>query len=160
MRPMQHFVRRPLLALGLLLSPLAWATPPVNPAPTVSTELPVLQPGLWQYERTVVTVADPKPQKSSLKKCSDPTTEMKNKLYELKQKGCQFSPVMTRGNQFLSTWRCPVASGPLVDRNVLTVTDTTSYQDDNEVRSGEHSSRSTVRAKRLGECPPAMLTNH
>jgi hypothetical protein len=152
---MQHFLPgRRLLTLGLFLSPLAWATTPA------SSELPVFQPGLWQYERTVLTVADPKPQKSSLKKCGDPTTEMKKKLYDLKQKGCQFSAVMTRGNQFLSTWRCPVASGQLVDRNVLTVVNATSYQDDNEIRSGEHSSRSTVLARRIGECPPAMLTPH
>ena len=127
---------------------------PLLPAPTVVTELPAFQPGLWEYQRTVLTAADPKPQKSSIRKCSDPSSEIKQRMSELQRKGCQFSPLLTRGKQYLSTWRCPVSSGALIDRNVVTVHSDVSYQDDNEVHAGEHMSRSTVVANRLGECPP------
>ena len=135
-------------------SPAAPPTVPLLPAPTVAAELPAFQPGLWEYQRTVLTAADPKPQKSSIRKCSDPSSEIKQRMSELQRKGCQFSPLLTRGKQYLSTWRCPVSSGALIDRNVVTVHSDVSYQDDNEVHAGEHMSRSTVVANRLGECPP------
>lgn len=134
-------------------TPPAAAPVPLLPAPTVAAELPAFQPGLWEYERTVFTAADPKPQKSSIRKCSDPSSEIKQRMRELQRKGCQFSPLLARGKQYLSTWRCPVSSGALVDRNVVTVKSDRSYQDDNEVHAGEHISRSTVVANRLGECP-------
>ena len=131
---------------------------PLYSAPTAS-ELPAFQPGFWEYQRTVSTMAKPDPQHSSIRKCSDPTNEIKQKLTELQHKGCQFSPVTVRGNQYFSTWRCPASSGPLVDRNVVTVISFTSYQDQNEVRSGEHVSRSTVIARRVGECPAANASH-
>ena len=131
---------------------------PLYSAPTAG-ELPAFQPGFWEYQRTVSTAAKSDPQHSSVRKCSDPTNEIKQKLTELQHKGCQFSPVMVRGNQYFSTWRCPASSGPLVDRNVVTVISFTSYQDQNEVRSGEHVSRSTVIAKRVGECPAANASH-
>ena len=135
---------------NLFLSALL--TAPLHSAPTAA-DLPAFQPGFWEYQRTVMTAAKPDPQHSSVRKCSDPTNEIKQKLTELQRKGCQFSPVMVRGNQYFSTWRCPASSGQLIDRNVVTVISFTSYQDQNEVRSGEHVSRSTVVAKRVGECP-------
>ena len=143
---MQRSLRGSALFVSALLTTPLWSAPG-------SSELPAFQPGLWEYQRTVVTAAESRPQHSSIKKCSDPTQEIKQKLAQLQHKGCQFSPVTVRGNQYLSTWRCPASSGQLVDRNVVTVMSYTSYQDDNEVRSGEHVSRSTVMARRLGECP-------
>ena len=139
-------------------APGAPAAVPLLSAPAVATELPAFQPGLWEYQRTVLTAADPKPQKSSIRKCSDPSTEIKQRTSELQRKGCQFSPLLTRGKQYLSTWRCPVSSGALIDRNVVTVHSDVSYQDDNEVHAGEHMSRSTVVANRLGACPPQGLS--
>jgi Protein of unknown function (DUF3617) len=147
-----------LLLATLASAPCAFAqtasaaAPPL-PRVTRAAELPAFLPGLWEYQRTVLTAANPKPQKSSIRKCSDPSSEIKQKITELQQKGCQFSPLLPRGNQYLSTWRCPVTSGALVDRNVVTVKSDSSYQDDNEVHAGEHVTRSTVVANRLGGCP-------
>jgi hypothetical protein len=146
---MQRSLRGSALFVSALLTAPLWS------APTSSSDLPAFQPGLWEYQRTVMTAAESRPQHSSIKKCSDPSQEIKEKLAQLQHKGCQFSPVTVRGNQYLSTWRCPASSGQLVDRNVVTVISYTSYQDDNEVRSGEHVSHSTVMARRVGECPAA-----
>lgn len=146
MSTMQRSLRGSALFFSTLLTAPLWSAP-------VTADLPAFQPGLWEYQRTVMTAAESRPQHSSIKKCSDPSQEIKQKLAQLQHKGCQFSPVTVRGNQYLSTWRCPASSGQLVDRNVVTVISYTSYQDDNEVRSGEHVSRSTVMARRFGECP-------
>jgi hypothetical protein len=148
---MQRSLEGSVLFVGALLATPLWSAPGTS-------DLPAFQPGLWEYQRTVTTAANPRPQHSSLKKCSDPSREIQQKLADLQHKGCQFSPVTVRGNQYLSTWRCPASSGQLVDRNVVTVISFTSYQDDNEVRSGEHVSRSTVIARRVGECPDQGAT--
>lgn len=159
-RPLDTSLLLTLLVGATGAFPQSLQTPPVvpllpapAPAPAAAAELPAFQPGLWEYERTVLTAANPKPQKTSLRKCSDPSREIRQRKSELQLKGCEFSPVLARGKQYLSTWRCPVGGGALIDRNVVTVNSTTSYQDDNVVHAGEHTSRSTVIANRVGECP-------
>jgi hypothetical protein len=157
-------LRRLILGTSLLLAPLAGApsfaqtssAPPLRPATTTAVlpvELPAFQPGLWEYQRTMLTAANPKPQKSSIKKCGDPSSEIKQRLSELQQKGCQFSPLRPRGNRFLSMWKCPAPNGNLVIHNVVTVKSPTRYQDDNEVRAGERATRSMIVANRVGDCP-------
>lgn len=121
-----------------------------------ASQLPPLRAGLWEYRRTVYTAADTKPQKTTFQVCADPSAEIRERLEALRKKGCVFSPVLTRGKQYQSSWRCPVSSGVLVDHNIMLVSDDSSYQDDNEIRSGEHFTRSRLVATRVGECPPGM----
>ena len=146
-----------LVALGSLHGAAAQdGAPPTQPPPlkvTSGAQLPPLQPGLWEYRREVLLAASPKAQQSNVRKCSDPSSEIKQKTLELQQKGCQFSALKSKGNQYRSSWTCPVPGGVLVDRNVVTVKSETSYQDDNEVRSGGQFTRSTVVANRVGDCP-------
>jgi hypothetical protein len=125
-------------------------------APTAPSQLPPLRPGLWEYRRTVYTAADSKPRKTTFQVCADPNAEIRERLETLRRKGCVFSPVLTRGKQYQSSWRCPVSSGVLVDHNIMLVADDSSYQDDNEIRSGEHFTRSRLVATRVGECPAGM----
>ena len=123
-------------------------------AASAASQLPPLRAGLWEYRRTVYTAADTKPQKTTFQACADPSAEIRERLETLRKKGCVFSPVLARGKQYQSSWRCPVSSGVLIDRNIMLVTDDSSYQDDNEIRAGEHFTRSRLVATRVGECPP------
>jgi hypothetical protein len=147
-----------LVALASLPAALAQtAVPPLQPDSGASVapgvELPAFQPGLWEYRRQVLLAANPKAQESNVRKCSDPSSEIRRTMLELQQKGCQFSSLAAKGNQYRSSWTCPVPGGVVVDRNVVTVKSETSYQDDNEVRSSGQLTRSTVVATRLGDCP-------
>lgn len=154
------------IVLALTAAAGATANPPApQPAPAPSSgtgaasaasQLPPLRAGLWEYRRTVFTAADTKPQKTTFQVCADPNAEIRERLETLRKKGCVFSPVLTRGKQYQSSWRCPVSSGVLVDHNIMLVTDDSSYQDDNEIRAGEHFTRSRLVATRVGECPPGM----
>ena len=152
--------------LALTAAAIATANSPApqpDPAPrsgagatSAASQLPPLRPGLWEYRRTVYTAADTKPHKTTFQMCADPNVEIRERLETLRKKGCVFSPVLARGKQYQSSWRCPVSSGVLVDRNIMLVTDDSSYQDDNEIRAGEHFTRSRLVATRVGECPAGM----
>jgi hypothetical protein len=144
---------RGALALGAETAPPASA--PAS-APAKAADLPAFQPGLWEYQRTVLSMADGKPQKSSVSKCSDPTSEIRRKLDELRHKGCQFSRPTSRDNRYQSTWRCPSSGGPLVVRDTVTVNSASSYQDDNQVNAGGRITHSSIVASRLGDCPTSQ----
>jgi hypothetical protein len=141
---MQHFSCPVFLGISLLL------------AQAQAAELPAFQPGLWEYQRTVLNLGDVHPQKSSLRKCSDPTSEIRLKLDELKHKGCQFSRTLSRGSHYQSTWRCPSSSGPLVVRDTMTVNSASSYQDDNQIKAAGRITHSIIVATRVGDCPASQ----
>jgi hypothetical protein len=159
---MQQFFCPAFLGMALLLAQVAGAlpgageTPPATaPAlqPATGAGLPTFQPGLWEYQRTVLNMGDVHPQKSSVTKCSDPTGEIRQKLDELKHKGCQFSRPPSRGNHYQSIWKCPSRSGLLVVRDSVTVNSSSSYQADNQIKAGGRITHSTIVATRLGDCP-------
>jgi len=127
------------------------AVPPLIAAPV---KLPAFQPGLWEYRRTMMGAESGKPQTATVNKCSDPSGDIQQKLTELKQRGCQFTPLTQNGNQYRSSWICSVTGGTLTVQDVITVRSATSYQDDNEVRHPSQTLRSTIVASRLGDCPP------
>jgi hypothetical protein len=106
----------------------------------------------------MVTGERGKPQVASVKKCGDPSADFKQKLAELKKKGCQFTPLMQSGNRYVSAWKCPVTGGSATVRDVITVKGSTGYQDDNEVKLPQQLTRSTILATRLGECPANAST--
>jgi hypothetical protein len=101
----------------------------------------------------MLSTADGRPQTSSVRKCSDPTSEIRRKLDELQHKGCQFSRVLNKGSHYQSTWSCPSSSGPVVVRDTVTVNSASSYQDDNQIKAGARITHSTIVANRLGDCP-------
>jgi hypothetical protein len=146
-------VLRVYLALALALGATAATNGRAQTAAPTGAELPALQPGMWEYHRSMVVGERGKPQIASVKKCGDPTAEFKQKLVELKKKGCQFAPLMQSGNRYTSAWKCPVTGGSATVRDVITVKGSTGYQDDNEVRLPQQLTRSTILATRLGDCP-------
>jgi len=125
------------------------AVPPLLAAPV---RLPAFQPGLWEYQRKTMSAEPGEPQTATVKKCSDPSGDIQQKLAQLKQKGCEFTPLAQNGNQYRSSWICPVTGGTLTMQDVITVRSATSYQDDSEVRHSSQSLRSTILANRLGDC--------
>lgn len=179
---MQYRVRRSLLTSCVTLAgpwgvPLLWAQAATVGAPATSApppsiafpsatsgaaassyagaELPAFTPGYWQYERTIVATGNPRPQKTSVKKCSNPSNEIRQKLSDLQHKGCEFTPRTQQGNRYVSSWKCKSAEGALIAHSVVTVKSETSYQDDSEVRNGERLVHARVVATRISDCPIA-----
>jgi hypothetical protein len=123
-------------------------------APTATAvQLPLFQAGLWQYRRTVVNTDSPTPHVSMLKKCADPSTEIREKMAQLGHKGCRFAPLARRRGRYLSSWVCPTPLGPTRFRAVLIVRGAGGYTDLSEMRTREHVARQRIEATRIGECP-------
>jgi hypothetical protein len=98
-----------------------------------------------------------KPQVSTFQKCSNPTTEFRQKMAELEKKGCQFLPAERNQQGYISQWTCPTPAGPMRFRDVLISQSDTTYQTVSEAHSDEQVVRTTIDAVRLGECADAGL---
>jgi hypothetical protein len=130
--------------------------PLVLVAGAMAGDLPALQPGMWQYQRTLAIGERGKPQIASVRKCSDPSAEFEQKLAQLKQKGCVFTPIRHNGERYEASWRCPAPDGSIVAmRDVITVTGHTSYRNESEARSAHQVTHTTIVATRQGDCPTA-----
>ncbi len=121
--------------------------------PAAEGELPAFQPGLWEYQRSLVSAAHDTPRQATIKKCSDPSEEMRKKRLELKQKGCRFSPTVHTGNSYSASWTCPAHGGVVAMSQVITVTSDSSYEDANEARFEDQVMRTRIVATRVGACP-------
>jgi hypothetical protein len=88
-----------------------------------------------------------------LKKCADPSTEIREKMAQLGHKGCQFAPLARRRGRYLSSWVCPTPLGPTRFRAVLIVRGAGGYTDLSEIRTREQVARQRIEATRIGECP-------
>ena len=116
--------------------------------------LPSFQPGNWQYQRSVISATGAAPRQATISKCANPSQEMRNKLAELKQKGCRFSPTTHTGNSYSTSWTCPARGTLLAMTQVITVTSDSSYEDSTEARLQEQITRTKIVATRIGECSP------
>jgi hypothetical protein len=118
-----------------------------------AVEVPFFEPGLWEYRRTVVKEGSPGAQISILRKCADPSTEIREKFVELGKRSCRFAPLAHRHHRYISSWICPTPLGPTKFRAVLIVRGAAGYTDLSEMRTTEHVARQRIEAARIGECP-------
>jgi hypothetical protein len=139
----------------MALGPAARAADP-EPAssatPETAPELPHFKPGLWEYRRTLLSGQTARPQVSTVRKCADPTAEIREKKTALEKKNCQFIPLRKREDHYLSSWTCPTPNGPVRFRDVLIAQDLTSYEDVSEMHTAHHVTQQKIQARRLGEC--------
>lgn len=113
------------------------------------------QAGLWEYRRILVTSNSGRPRFAGLRKCADPSTDIRRKMEQLKSRDCEFSPLVFRDGGYVSSWTCPTPHGLMRFRHVLIVRDPTSYLAMSEIRIGQRVIRQKLEARRLGECPGA-----
>jgi len=118
-----------------------------------AVELPVFQAGLWQYRQTVVKDDSPIRQISMLRKCADPSTEIRTRMAQLESRSCQFAPLAHQHNRYMARWTCPTPQGPMSFRAVLIAKGATGYEYLNEVRTAQGVTRHRIVAARVGECP-------
>lgn len=141
-------------SLLLLWSAATSAGDPAAPTRDhASTELPSLKPGLWEYRRTLKTPQSQNAPASTIRKCADPSTEMREKTEALKKKGCRFEPVKREANRYASSWTCPTPSGLVKFSSVVTVRDSTGYEDLSEIHGAQRVTQQSIEATRIGDCP-------
>ena len=88
-----------------------------------------------------------------LRKCSDPSTEIRTKMADLGKSSCRFAPLAHRRGQYISNWTCQTPLGPTTFRAVLVVRGAVGYTHVSEMRAKEHVSRQKIEAARIGDCP-------
>ena len=118
-----------------------------------AAELPDFQAGLWEYRRIAVASDSARPRFDTLRKCADPSTEIRMKMARLKSRACQFTPLVRRDGGYVSSWTCPTPAGRISFRHVLIVRDATSYLAMSETRLGPRVVQQKIEARRLSECP-------
>jgi len=130
------------------------AMAPVPPATgiTESPSFPGFEPGLWQYRRTLVSVPSGKPQVTIVRKCTNPSAEIEQKMAELRKKSCRFTAVRREHDHYVSSWVCPTPSGAMQFRDVLSTKNASAYEDVSEARLGQHVTQQRIEATRLGDC--------
>lgn len=137
------------------LGPDARGAEPTQPsaATSMAAKVSTFEPGLWEYRRIQVTSDSARPRLATLRKCADPSTEIRTKMAQLKGRDCQFEPPVLRDGGYVSSWTCPTPRGPISYRHVLIVRDPTSYLSMSETRLGPLVVRQKMEARRVGECP-------
>jgi hypothetical protein len=116
-------------------------------------ELPAFEPGLWEFKRTVESVAQPGTRPDTVRRCSDPRRDIRQKMTAMMSKGCRIVGMTHNGNRYRSKWSCMVEDGAVEVSNLIVADTTTAYQDVNESHYGQKTTRSVVEATRVGDCP-------
>jgi hypothetical protein len=149
-----------LLMAGTALSaadpesaPPAAAAAPAAPSERAAVGLPTFRVGLWEYRRTSLKAGTTKPQVSTVRKCTDPGAEMREKMETLAKKGCQFAPLKRSSDRYISSWTCQTPTGAIRFRDVLRAKDADSYEDLSETHTAHHVTQQKIEAMRVGECP-------
>jgi hypothetical protein len=145
--PASRAARRALFALAALAVGLATATE--------APEVPVFRQGLWSYQRVSETPGRKTQQPVSMSKCLDPSADLKKNLEQLKARNCTVSAISRNGNAYAWTVACPLNGETLQIRSLITVENDTAFREEMSSRWGNQDSRSTLSARRIGDCTEA-----
>jgi hypothetical protein len=142
--PSSLAARRALFALATVAVGFA--------AATEAPEVPVFRQGLWSYQRVAETPGAGKPRPASMSRCVDPSADLKKNLGQLKARNCTVSAISRNGNAYAWTVACLVNGETLQIRSVITVENDTAFREEMSSRWGSQDSRSTLSARRVGDC--------
>jgi hypothetical protein len=117
--------------------------------------VPTLRQGLWSYQRVAETPGRGLPRPVSMSKCVDPSADLKKNLDALKARNCTLSAITRNGNAYAWTVTCPVNGETLAISSVITVEGDTAFREEMSSRLGSQDSRSTLSARRVGDCAEA-----
>lgn len=114
-------------------------------------ELPVLKPGMWQFDRSVNGR-----EMGVISQCANPTSDMKEQDAMLTAAGCNFAPVRQDGDKYSFDVVCAIKSGASTINSKTTTVMTVSGDSAYTVRvtgtTNGQPTDETVVAKRLGDC--------
>jgi hypothetical protein len=145
--PRRCAARRSLFALATVAVGFA--------AATEAPEMPALRQGLWSYQRVAETAGHATQQPVSMSKCVDPSADLKKNLEQLRARNCTVSAFTRTGNAYAWTVACPLNGETLQIRSVITVENDTAFREEMNSHFGSQDSRSSLSARRVGDCPEA-----
>jgi hypothetical protein len=114
-------------------------------------DLPIFRKGMWEFNRTVDN-APGKPLVINIKKCTDPSEDMKKQNSMLTKAGCTFSPITRSGNSYSFMATCKMGGVSGQSKSVISVDNDSSYKVNVESQSSGKTAREILTAKRTGSC--------
>jgi hypothetical protein len=114
-------------------------------------ELPNLQRGMWEFNRTVVD-ATGKTQAIAKKKCTNPADDMRKQNDMLTKAGCKFTAVTRSGSSYSFTSQCNIQGISAQSKSVISVDGDTAYKIDIESQQDGAKTKELLVARRIGDC--------
>ena len=122
-------------------------------ASVAADEFPSLKPGLWEYQKTKIPAPGGHlPPSESVRRCTDPTADMKRKWAQLAAGDCRFSPIAHAGKRYQYRSVCRREGVEVLVSSVVTVENENSYQVKTQSRASGGTSNEVVVARRLDDC--------
>ena len=116
-------------------------------------ELPSFQQGLWSFSSTVNAPGGGKPKVRTVRKCTNPTEDIKKKWEMLATKTCKFSPITRTGKFYKYSSSCEKNGLSLSTSSVITVESTSAYRVETVSHTNNQAQKEVIVAKRVGDCP-------
>jgi hypothetical protein len=114
-------------------------------------ELPSLQRGMWEFNRTLVDETG-KTQVIAAKKCTNPADDMRKQNDMLTKAGCKSTPVTRSGSSYSFTSQCNIHGISVQSKSVMSVDGDTAYKIDIESQQDGAKTKELLVARRIGDC--------
>lgn len=116
-------------------------------------DMPAFRSGMWEFNRTTEYSGSPgKQQTTTVRKCTNPTEDMKKQNEMITKSGCSVSPVSKSGNTYTFTTQCKDENTQGQSKTVMTVENDGAYDLKIESVSGAPGTKEQLRARRTGDC--------
>lgn len=133
--------RTVLAAFPVLLCVAAWAR---------ADDIPSLQPGLWQFQRTAGTA------KFAATECIDPSEDLRQQHEAMVRMGCNVSAPLHSGTTYTYAAQCAIKlpSGAVTfsTTSVLTAQSETAYRVENTIVKQGVTTSETISGERVSDC--------
>ena len=116
-------------------------------------DIPAFRSGMWEFNRTTKYSGSPGEQRTTtIRKCTNPTEDMKNQNEMIKKNGCSISPISKSGNTYTFTTQCRNENTKGQSKTVMTVENDSAYDLKIETVPGPPGTSEQLRARRTGDC--------
>jgi len=133
-----------------LIAALAAAV--VGPPLFAADELPAFQPGLWSFTLTVHAPGAVRPVVQGIRRCANPSDDIRRKWRALADQTCKFTPVKRDGNHYAYSSQCQKESVRLSMKALIVVTSDQEYRVETESQTNNQVRKESLVAKREGDC--------
>ena len=114
-------------------------------------ELPAFKQGMWAYSSTIAQ-GKSEPRVRTVRRCTNPSEDIRKKWQLLAAQACQFSPVKHDGKRYSYGSTCHQNGIALRMTTVISVDNDSSYQVETESRTNEAAQKEVLVARRVGDC--------
>lgn len=114
-------------------------------------ELPNFRKGMWEFNRTI-TDASGQTNTIVMKKCINPTDDMKKQNAMHTKAGCKLTPLTRSGSSYSFSSQCNILGISVQSKSVISVDSDAAYRIDVESQEDGAKTKERLVAKRIADC--------